>query len=279
MNHRTRTRTGGLAAAALLASLALVTLPAPGALASQEGSGQAPDAAKTGAEIDATRATLEQWVELRRILSQEKLDRALGREVLQDRIRMVEQEIARLREATAAARASIAEGDRKRAELAGENERLVQASAGLVGLVASLEQRLQALLVRVPDPLRERVKPLSQLLPADEAAAGKVELDQRFRNVLGILNEVDKFAREITLVSEVRALADGTSAEVTTLYLGISHGFYVNGAGTLAGSGHGNERGFEWQPASEAAASVAAAIAILNNERVAEFVALPIRVD
>lgn len=278
MTIRIPARTPARALSVLLAGSLLVGTPAHPAGASQEG-GSSRSSVQTSEDIDTARATLEKWVELRRIVSQEKRDRALGREVLVDRTRMVEAEIAKLRESITAAQASIAESDKKRAELLAERDRLVQASAGLVTTVGALEQRLRELLVRLPDPIRERVKPLSQLLPADEAAAQKVSLDQRFRNVLGIQNEVDKFAREITVVSEVRSLADGTAAEVTTVYLGISHGFYVNGAGTIAGIGHGSERGFEWKAAPDAAPAIAATIAILNNERVAEFVSLPIRID
>jgi hypothetical protein len=276
MKHRNPLHPGR-AAALLLGTSALLALP-PLARARQEGSDDKKRAALTTEAIDDTRATLERWVETRRILSQEKLDRALGREVLQDRIRMVESEISGLRASIESAQASIAESDKKRAELLAEKELLVEASAGLVKVIGELEGRLKELLQRVPDPIRERVKPLSQLLPADPAES-KVALDQRFRNVLGILNEVDKFSREITLVSEVRPLADGTSAEVTTIYLGISHGFYVNGSGTLAGVGRGTATGFEWQSVPDAAPAISAAIAILNNERVAEFVALPIRID
>lgn len=276
MKHRTLISPGKAAALLLGAGVFLAWLPS--AAARQDGKEPAHSAAATTEAIGDTRATLERWVETSRILSREKLDRALAREVLQDRIRLVEREITGLRASIENARSSLAESDRKRDELLGEKERLVQASAGLVEVVARLEQRLRELLVRVPEPIRERVKPLSQLLPADPAQA-KVALDQRFRNVLGILNELDKFGRELTLVSEVRSLADGTSAEVTTLYLGLSHGFYVNGSGTLAGVGRGTANGFEWTPAGDAAPAIAAAIAVLNNERVAEFVALPIRID
>ncbi len=276
MKHRKPSHAGRTAL--LLCAVAAALLFSPAARARQEGADASRSATRTAEAIGDARATLERWVETRKLLSQEKLDRALGREVLQDRIRLVEREISGLRASIESAQASISESDRKRDELLAEKERLVQASGGLVTVVTELERRLQQLLVRLPDPIRERVKPLSQLLPA-EGAEAKVALDQRFRNVLGILNEVDKFSREITLVSEVRALADGTSAEVTTLYLGISHGFYVNGPGTLAGVGSGTASGFEWRSTPEAAPAITAAIAILNNERVAEFVALPVRID
>lgn len=267
----------GRAAALLLGAGAFLTL-LPAARARQEGGEPSRRAAETTEAIGDTRALLERWVETSRILSQEKLDRALAREVLQDRIRLVEREISSLRASIESAQASLAESDKKRDELLGEKERLVQASAGLVETIARLEPRLRELLARVPEPIRERVKPLSQLLPV-EGVEPRVTLDQRFRNVLGILNELDKFSREITLVSEVRALADGTSAEVTTFYLGLGHGFYVNGKGTLAGVGRGTANGFEWTSTPDAAPAIAAAIAVLNNERVAEFVALPIRID
>ena len=107
----------------------------------------------------------------------------------------------------------------------------------------------------------------------------KLSLSERFQNVLGILNEVNKFNREIAVTSEVRTLADGTSAEVTALYVGIGQGYYVSADGKVAGVGSAAPEGWVWTPANDAAARVAKAIAILKNEQPASFVPLPVRVE
>jgi hypothetical protein len=102
---------------------------------------------------------------------------------------------------------------------------------------------------------------------------------ERYQSVIGILNEVNKFNGEITVRSEMRALPDGTTAEVTAVYLGIGQGFYVTGGGKIAGVGLPTKEGWSWTPANEAALEIAKAVAILKDERVAEFVRLPVRIE
>jgi len=227
--------------------------------------------------VDETRAALEQWVETRRLISQEKRDWALGREMLNERIALVKREIASLRTKIDDAESSIAEADKKRVELMDENERLKEASAALDGTVTALEQRTRDLLRRLPDPIRERVKPLSQRLPEDPDDT-KLSLAERFQNIVGILNEVNKFNREMTVTSEVRTLPDGSSAEVTAMYVGIGQGYYVGANESVAGIGTASDTAWVWRPANEAAPEIARAIAILKSEKVADFVRLPVRI-
>jgi hypothetical protein len=96
--------------------------------------------------------------------------------------------------------------------------------------------------------------------------------------VVGIINEVNKFSREITVTSEVRKLADGSSAEVTAVYLGLAQGYYVGGGGKLAGVGGASDSGWTWTPANDYALQIAKVVAILKNESPAEFVPVPLGV-
>jgi hypothetical protein len=229
-------------------------------------------------DIEGARTTLEKWVETRRIISKERQDWALGQEVLEDRIEIVQREIDSLRSRIRDAEESISEADKKRADLLEENELLKEASAALESTVVMLENRTRQLLVQLPDPIRERVKPLSQRFPEDPEDT-KLSLAERFQNVVGILNEVNKFNREITVTSEVRTLPDGTTAEVTALYVGIGQGYYASADGKSAGVGTGSAEGWTWTPANQAAADITRAIKILKNEEAAGFVQMPIRIE
>jgi FtsZ-binding cell division protein ZapB len=229
-------------------------------------------------KLDGTRAALEKWVEIRRLISREQRDWALGKEVLLDRIDLVKREIETLKTRIREAEESIAEADKKRSELVDENEHLKQASATLKATAATLETRTKALLVRLPDPIKERVKPLSQRIPEDPSET-KLSLSERYMNVVGILNAANKFNREITVTSEVRTLGNGKTAEVTALYVGIGQAYYVSADKTAAGYGTVSGDGWIWTPANDAAEEVARAIAILKNEDVADFVLLPVRIQ
>lgn len=228
--------------------------------------------------VDDARATLEQWVETRRLISQERRDWTLGREMLTDRIDVVQREIESLRETIVTAEAGVTDTGEKRGELDAENERYQEVSRGLLDTIGALEARTAALLPRLPEPIRERVRPLSQRFPENPDETD-LSLSERFMNVVGVLNAVNKFNREITVTSEVRTLSGGATAEVTAVYVGIGHGYYVSGDGLAAGVGTATSDAWGWTPAAGAAAEIARAISILENEEVAGFVKLPVWID
>lgn len=255
----------GVAAALATAGLCLVS----SALAGAGASGNAP--------VDATRTAVEKWVETRRIISQEKRDLALAKEMLNERMALVQREIDGLREKIGQTQQNVAEADKKRVELDSDKARLVQASASLGSTVETLEARVRQLLKRLPEPIREHVKPLSQRLPTAPGQT-KLSIAERFQNVVGILNAVNKFNREITVTSEKRDLPDGTCMEVTTFYVGIGQGYYANDKGTVGGIGIATDEGWKWTPANGAAPQIAAAIGILKNGQVASFIKLPVTI-
>jgi septal ring factor EnvC (AmiA/AmiB activator) len=232
----------------------------------------------TRENIDNARAAMEKWVETQRVISKEKQDWVFGREMLNERIALVEREIASLREKIDQAQESISDADKKRVELVDENDKLKNAAGMLAGVVARVETRTVALIARLPDPIRDRIKPLSQSLPRDPNET-KLSLAQRFQNVVGILNEVNKFQREITVTSEVRALADGNAAEVAAVYVGLGQAYYAGANGAVAGVGRPSVAGWTWESANDAAGQIADVIAILKNEKVASFVLLPLKVQ
>ncbi len=236
-----------------------------------------PFADEVAIQIEGTRTALEKWLETQRTISKEKRDLALKKEMLTERNELVRREIKSLREKISEAEESIAEADKKRAAMIEENDKLTQASVALHDTLNSLEESTKKLLQRLPDPIRERVKPLSQQIP-DQPDQTKLTVAQRFQNVAGILNEVNKTNRDIFVTSELRTLPDGTSAEVTALYLGIGQAYYSGANGTIAGVGCATDEGWSWKSANEAAAQIAAVISILNNEQVASFVQLPVEI-
>jgi len=255
-----------LIAYVLLTSLAVCFLFA-GTISAQDGD----------VKIGNTRTALEQYIKTQSVISKEKRDLALSKEMLNESIELKKREINSLREKIDSTKTSIAEADKKRLMMIEENEKLKEATASLNHVLNSLENGTKRLLKRLPDPIRERVKPLSQRLP-DDPNQTKLSISERFQNVVGILNEVNKFNREITMVSEVRTLEDGSSVEVTAVYVGIGQAYYASANSNIAGIGTASEEGWVWKPNNEAAPQIAEAIAILKNEKVASFVKLPVEI-
>jgi SMC interacting uncharacterized protein involved in chromosome segregation len=259
----------------LAAAAAWTPAPTMSQAPSQAGAAEEPD---VGVRIESTRDVLDRWVETRRIISEEVREWALGKEILESRVDVVKRDLDTAKERVVETEKSITDADRKRAELVGQSETLKSASAELAATAALLEARVKDLVRRLPDPIREKIRPLSQRLPEDSAKS-ELSIAVRFQNLVGIVNEVNKFAREITMTSEIRKLADGSSAEVTVVYLGISQAYYAGSAGKIAGFGTSGADGWTWTVANDMAPQVSKLIAILKNESPAEFVPLPLKVD
>jgi len=225
-----------------------------------------------------TRSALDKWVEVSRRIASEKRDLALAKDMLGKRIELVQDEIDSLQGKTDEANKGVEKIDEESASLAEEDEKLKETSSSLAQTVAGLEERTKKLLKRLPDPIRELVKPLSQQIPENPQAA-KLSVSQRFQNIVGILNEVSKFNRHITVTSEVRKLPDETSVEVTAFYIGIGQAYYTGANGKVAGVGRPSESAWIWTPQNQAAGQITRAIAIHRNEQVASFIPLPIQID
>ncbi len=225
--------------------------------------------------LQSSRDTVAKWVETQQILAREKKDWQDGREILERRIELLENEIRALETKVAEARSTLSDADRRRFALVGEREALRVATESLAERVGGLEEKVRTLLSRSPEPLRDRVAPLSQRLPAPGAAT-TLSLGERYQNVIGVLNEVNKFQRDVTVASEIRTLSDGSRVEVQALYLGLGQGYFVTADGSAAGVGVPSEGGWEWTQANEIAPAVRQAIAILQNESVPAYVPLPV---
>ena len=144
--------------------------------------------------------------------------------------------------------------------------------------MTQLEARARELDKALPPPARDRIQPLVQRIPEDPETT-KSSLSERFQNIVGALDQVNRFHREISVTNEVRTLDGGTSAEVTVVYLGVSKAFYVSTDKTQAGIGTAGPDGWTWESANASAAEIAKAIGILQDGKAAEYVHVPVRID
>jgi len=230
--------------------------------------------------VTETREKLQEWVELRRVISKEESEWAVGKEILQDQVDLLKRELESLKGKIKTVEKSIGEAEEKKGDLVKEDAGLEQSLSGLVAAVNPLEDDTRRLIPRLPLPLRERIKPLSQQLPAPGAEVAKsiAGLGRRYLTVIGLMNEINKFNREVSTGTEIREIGVGQTAEVVTLYLGIGQAYYTALDGSAAGVGHSTESSWDWKPSAAAAQAIQQAIAILNNEKPAEFVSLPLSI-
>lgn len=260
-----------------LALAGLAAWWAPSVMNAQE-SAATPESVAAELTTEDVGEMLARWQELQVLIGEERKNRKLGLETLNSEVEMLTEEIASLTERLEKDESSIAEADTKREELLAENEDLKQAAVTFEEQILAYEARLKALLPGLPAPLTARIEPVAKNIPEDPENTEQ-SLSGRFVTVLGILNEIDKFNREIHVEVETRDLGTGASAEVTVLYLGISRAYYVTNDGLLGGVGVPSPEGWTWSPDNQIAAQVAQAIAIQRNEEPAAYVQLPLSIQ
>jgi FtsZ-binding cell division protein ZapB len=227
--------------------------------------------------LEETRLTMGKWIETQQIISKERKDWQQGKEILVGRLELVKKEITSLDEKTKQAESSVAEADKKRNDLLAENDQLKAAGAQLINAVTAMEVEVHRLYKQLPEPIQTKLQPLYQRIPEDPAKT-RASAAERFQNVLGILNELNKANNEITVSYEVHNLADGKPSEVKAIYVGLAQAYYVSARGE-AGIGRPTADGWKWEPSQAVARDVLTALEILQGKHTPAFVPLPVKLQ
>ena len=234
---------------------------------------------ETAPLIEATRETLTKWVETKQLISKEKSEWASGKDILEDRVRLAEAETATVREKLKEISIAVAEAQKKRDELAAQTDKLKATAEKSKAMVIAAEKKLRPLLPQLPEPLREKLKPIIARFPEDSEKSS-ASLAERLQNVLGILDQASAFNSTVASVKELRTFPDGTRAEVTTVYLGLSQAYYTNREGTLAGIGHPGPDGWIWKPDNTNGKKILLAVHYLEGkEKGTTFIDLPVKIQ
>ncbi len=235
------------------------------------------------AELETAKAALKEHYEFQKLIAKERADWEIGKELLESRVALVKDQIAEFREKTAEQASKITEADDERAKLTTEDEELAALQEAQLARVVELEARVRGLIPVLPDALSSKLKALTERLPAPDKKPEdiKTSLGERYQNAVGVLNEINKFHNDLTVVNERREISGGRQAEVQTIYYGLSLAFYagIGESATEAGRGVPGQEGWVWTPMPEEAERIAKMIAMVEKSSSAEYVPLPVTVD
>jgi Protein of unknown function (DUF3450) len=228
-------------------------------------------------ELKDQRTSMAKWLETQQILSKEQKEWQREKEILLGRIEVVKQEVTTLEDRIKAAETTVAEKEKTKQALVGENDQLKAAGEKLTAVVAKFEDEIRRLFKQLPEPIKTKIQPLYQRIP-DDSSKTKISFPERFQNVIGILNEVTKANNEILVNYEVHTLADGKPSEVKAIYIGLAQAYYVSEKGE-AGIGRPTDEGWKWEPSKAVAGDVLTALEILQGKHAAAFVPLPVKIQ
>ncbi len=227
--------------------------------------------------LDESRSVFSKWVQTRQLIAREKSEWTTERETLQQSIALFEKELARLDQEISSTATNQTQAAKEHAELDHQNQALIAAQEKLAGLAADLERQIRAAAPLFPEPVLDKIQPLLKRIP-DDPAHTKAPVTERLQNLVGILNETDKFNGAVSVFSEIRRTASGSEVQVKTLYVGLARAFFVDKNGDYAGVGVPTAAGWKWETRPELASRISQAIAIYENSSPATFVALPMSV-
>jgi len=247
----------------------LATLIAAGALLAGAAAQESPS------KLGETRNVLKEWVDLRKLISEERSEWAVEKQTLKESISLLQTELETLQQNIEQWEEEATAAERKRAELSEQEEALKEASSVVTNVLRSLESKILAMRDRFPAPLKGRISTATDRMPKDDEEASKVSLSNRMQYVIGALTEIEKFNNQITLQSEMQEI-NGENVQVNTLYVGLAGGYYVDGTLTEAGIVAPGENGWVRESRPDLAGKIARAVSIYQKEEEAAFVNLPI---
>jgi len=230
-----------------------------------------------GDTLGDTRTTIEKWVETRQLISKTQSDWQADKETLEQTVALYERELKSLEEQRSNVSTNSVQVDKERDLAQKQQKDLTEASAKVKELAGGLEKRLTELAPSFPPPLADKVSPLLKRIPEDPATT-RASVLERMQNVVGIINEVDKFNAAVTVVSEIQKNPSGAEVQVETLYVGLAQAYFVDKSGDYAGTGVPDKTGWKWTPNHELAGRIQKSIAMYKNAAPADFVSLPVEI-
>lgn len=233
---------------------------------------------KNTAPVKETTAALEKWVSSRQVIAKTKRDWDLEKAAITNSIELFSTELKALEEGLQTATVDSSRIERETAEL--EASKAVT-EAGLDAariLVTELEAAVTGLSIQLPPPLKDRIDPILKRIPAASEET-KRSVMERMQNVVALVNEIDRFNLDVTVVSEVQTNPEGKEIQVQTVYLGLGQAYFVDRTGTHSGFGSPSENGWAWIQKPEIAGSVRTILSMYEGKIPAAFVPMPVQID
>ena len=224
---------------------------------------------------ESTRITLQEWVNVRSLISEERENWAAEKDQLLVTIELLEKEKSVLLEEIEHREKESEATRNEERDLAEALEQERARSRELTEIISGYENALQRLVQRLPDPLRQNLRPLINRLPESEEQARQLGLSRRLQTVVGLLSQMDRFNNSITVESEIRQGGNGVAREVSVLYFGLASAVFADTDGDLVGLGYPAEEGWSWESANEYRETILRLMAIHRGNRPAEYVELP----
>jgi len=232
-----------------------------------------------GSKFEEARTHIEKWVQTRQLIARRDADWRVERENIGQSVGLLQREIDLLKDAIDKSEQVDSEADAEKKRITLSLEDLKKANKVVDAALWGMERQALALMTSFPDPLKDRTSNVRSRIPLKKEDLRGRSAAERMQNVVAMLNEADRFNSAITLAIEVRKDAEGKDRQVQALYLGLGHAYYADQSGSFAGVGVPGAEGWTWTVNAELGSTIRKVIDIYENERKAEFIAIPVNIQ
>lgn len=239
----------------------------------------APEAvvSNSAASVETVRTLLSKWVETEQLSARESREAEQSKDILAARIEVLKEGIAALNEKLEQSDQKLALAQSQKSAVTRDIDQVTVAITQLADEISGLESGLRTLHPRLPAPLTENIRTLYERMPVDTNNV-RVSVAERCQNVLGVLNAINKFHSEISVVFDVRTLSDGKPSEVSCVYVGLGQAYSVSPRGEAA-VGRPGPQGWTWTPVPASSEAIALTMEILQSKAKPKFVPLPVELE
>lgn len=259
----------------LILSLSLLAAAASAQQAPGTVPGNGKPSEDAGAVMDQTRSLLQKWAETQRLVSSERSEWEQGKAMLQGRILLLKLSIEETEKKTKEAQEKLADAKKRMAEAEAEKVQIKEASDALLATAPELENGVREIFDSVPVVVQEKIKVLHDRIPKAGADTKNITAAERFQNILGILNEVNKANTELASLPEIHDIGGGRQAEVKVVYVGLGQGYFVNSSGDIGGRGTPGDKGWTWTTDPAIAPKMREVVEVMKKAVAPKLVELP----
>lgn len=228
------------------------------------------------AELQEVRGDWDRWIELRKSIQAARSDWEVQKGAMDQMALLLERHRDLLKQRLDALQSAKSQGEKERLELSARRNALAEIEGALNEGIVQAEEQCRTLALRFPPPLKTQVREMLGKMPKVGEKSG-LGPGRRMQNVLGFLNEADKFNGVVTLQREIREIAGG-EVQCDTIYLGLGQAFYVDPNGVRAGIGHVKADEWVWESRDSLGPDIRKLVDLYRGDRPAELVEIPLEV-
>jgi hypothetical protein len=228
--------------------------------------------------VDDLDALVGRWMDLRAAIADETRDWQARREQWQEEIRLLEAEKKKLTDELDTLRQSASSAEKDRATTVARKEAMDAVLMDLGPLFDRAEAHLRGWDAVIPSAVRDSVAKGLAGLPAAPEEVGKQPLTERGQRIAALYTVIESLHHDCHAAQEILETGADERRQVDVLYLGLARGFAASTDNQWAAVGTPRDGGWVWQARPEIAAQVREVVEVLNRQKTARLVNLPMQI-